>query len=58
MQMALWGVVDGVHNVVWVTWRVHGVVDGRERRSRRRLGDVTRGQRCGWWWTAFATSFG
>ena len=50
--------VDGVRGVVWVTWHADGVVGGRARRSRRRLGDVARERRCGWWWTASATSTG
>jgi len=57
-RTASWVVVDGVGDVVWVTWHADGVVGGRQRCLRRRLGDVARGRRRGQLSTAFATSFG
>jgi len=71
--MALWRVVDGAGDVVWVTWHADSVVVGGRcrlgdvarvdrvggggRRQRRCLGDVARAWRCGGWWKASATSF-
>ena len=66
--------MDGVRDVVWVTWHVDGVVvgggrrlddvarvdrvGGGGRRRRRCLGDVAHGRRCGGWWMVSAMSFG
>ena len=58
MWTALWVVVDGVCDVVWVTWCVNGVMVGGGQCLRRRLGDVARVQRCGGWWTVPVTLFG
>jgi len=72
--MVSWWVVDGVRDVIEVTWHADGVVVGGGRRLgdmarvdrvggggqhwRCRLGDVARARRCGGWWKASATSFG
>ena len=56
--MALWGVVDGIRNIVGVMWHVNGVVEHGGWCSQCRLGDVARRRHCGGWWTAFAVSFG